>query len=112
MCFDNGYTPEKLAAITAVVDAFYDDQTHAEWAQLENYLPVTRSGYSVFAAGEASDAPWNDILESARFLPTGKDNWTRTQELISDMMQNAMKGADAQALLDALQEQLEAEGLT
>ena len=31
MCFDNGYSAEELAAITTVIDAFYDDEPYSEW---------------------------------------------------------------------------------
>ena len=30
MCFDNDYSEAELAAVTAVVDAFYDDEPYAE----------------------------------------------------------------------------------
>ena len=52
MCFDNGYTDEELAAVTAVVDAFYDDEPYAEWVLMEDFLPATSTGNELCAAAD------------------------------------------------------------
>ena len=42
MCFaEEGRSDAEMAAITAVVDAFYDDEPYADWVLMEDFLPAT-----------------------------------------------------------------------
>ena len=103
MCFDNGYTEAELAAVTAVVDAFYDDEPYSEWVLMEDFLPATISGGELVAEQNESMAAWLDIVGSAKFYPTAKAEWADVKQGVINVQQQVLLGEDAQAQLDALQ---------
>ncbi len=104
VCFDNGYTDAELAAISAVIDAFYDDGTYAQWMlEEEHCLPVTSTGAALYAEYRPAMAAWTDILPYARFYPTGKEDWADVKLGVVDALQQSLWGEDAQRLLDDLQ---------
>lgn len=106
MCFDNGYSPEKLAAITTVMDAFYEDSTYSEWVLMEGFLPATSAGAANVAAADPSMAPWIDIVGSSKFYPTAKAEWADVKQGVINVEQNALLGGNVQELLDALQAEI------
>ena len=103
MCFDNGYTDAELAAVTAVVDAFYDDEPYAEWVLMEDFLPATSTGNELCAAANPGMAAWIDVIGSAKFYPAAKAEWADVKLGVIDVQQQVLLGEDAQTLLDALQ---------
>ena len=103
MCFDNGQTAEHMAAITAVVDAFYDDEPYAEWVLMEGFLPATSAGGEACAAADPAMGAWIDIVGSAKFYPTAKAEWADVKQGVIDVEQQALLGGNVQELLDALQ---------
>ena len=105
MCFDNGYTDAQLAAITTVVDAFYDDEPYSEWVLMEGFLPATAGGEACAAADPAMGA-WIDIVGSAKFYPTAKAEWADVKQGVIDVEQQALLGGDVQELLDNLQSEI------
>ena len=103
MCFDNGYTDAELAAVTAVVDAFYDDEPYAEWVLMEDFLPATSTGNELCAAANPGMTAWIDVIGSAKFYPAAKAEWMDVKLGVIDVQQQVLLGGDAQELLDALQ---------
>ena len=106
MCFDNGYSAEELAAITAVIDAFYDDEPYSEWVLMEDFLPATTTGNELCAAADPGMAAWIDVIGSAKFYPAAKAEWADVKQGVIDVQQQVLLGGDAQELLDALQAEI------
>ena len=106
MCFDNGYTAEELAAVTAVVDAFYDDEPYAEWVLMEDFLPATATGNELCAAANPNMAAWIDVIGSAKFYPAAKAEWADVKQGVIAVQQEVLLGGNAQELLDALQAEI------
>ena len=106
MCFDNGQSAEQMAAITAVVDAFYDDEPYSEWVLMEGFLPATSAGGEACAAADPAMGAWIDIVGSAKFYPTAKAEWADVKQGVIDVQQQALLGEDVQTLLDNLQAEI------
>ena len=106
MCFDNDYTDAELAAVTAVVDAFYDDEPYSEWVLMEDFLPATTAGGEAMAAANPESAAWIDIVGSAKFYPTAKAEWADVKQGTIDVLQQALLGGNVQELLDDLQAEI------
>ena len=106
MCFDNGQSAEQMAAITAVVDAFYDDEPYSDWVLMEGFLPATSAGGEACAAADPAMGAWIDIVGSAKFYPTAKAEWADVKQGVIDVEQQALLGEDVQALLDNLQAEI------
>ena len=106
MCFDNGYSDEELAAITKVIDAFYDDEPYAEWVLMEDFLPATATGNELCAKADPGMAAWIDVIGSAKFYPAAKAEWADVKQGVIDVQQQVLLGGDAQALLDELQAEI------
>ena len=106
MCFDNGYTDDELAAITSVIDAFYDDQPYADWVLMEDFLPATSTGAELCAAANPDMTAWIDVVGSSKFYPTAKAEWADVKQGVIDVEQQVLLGGDAQKLLDDLQSEI------
>ena len=106
MCFDNGYTDEELAAVTKVVDAFYDDEPYAEWVLMEDFLPATSTGNELCAAADPGMAAWIDVIGSAKFYPAAKAEWADVKQGVIAVQQEVLLGGDAQELLNDLQAEI------
>ena len=107
MCFaEENRTESEKAAITAVVDAFYDDEPYAEWVLMEDFLPATSTGNELCAQADPGMAAWIDVIGSARFYPAAKAEWMDVKLGVIDVLQQTLLGGDAQALLDALQAEI------
>ena len=106
MCFDNGYTDAELAAVTAVVDAFYDDEPYADWVLMEDFLPATSTGNELCAAANPGMAAWIDVIGSAKFYPAAKAEWADVKQGVIAVQQEVLLGGNAQELLDALQAEI------
>ncbi len=106
MCFDNGYTDAELAAITTVIDAFYDDEPYAEWVLMEDFLPATSTGAALCAAADPGMTAWIDVVGSSKFYPAAKAEWMDVKLGVIDVQQQVLLGGDAQELLDALQAEI------
>ena len=104
MCFaEEKRSDAEKAAITAVVDAFYDDQPYAEWVLMEDFLPATSTGNKLCAEANPGMTAWIDVIGSAKFYPAAKAEWMDVKLGVIDVLQQTLLGGDAQALLDALQ---------
>ena len=107
MCFaEENRTESEKAAITAVVDAFYDDEPYAEWVLMEDFLPATSTGNELCAQANPGMAAWIDVIGSAKFYPAAKAEWADVKLGVIDVLQQTLLGGDAQALLDALQAEI------
>ena len=107
MCFaEEGRSDAEMAAITAVVDAFYDDQPYAEWVLMEDFLPATSTGNALCAEADPGMAAWIDVVGSAKFYPAAKAEWADVKQGVIDVQQQVLLGGDAQALLSALQAEI------
>ena len=107
MCFaEENRTESEKAAITAVVDAFYDDEPYAEWVLMEDFLPATSTGNELCAAANPGMAAWIDVIGSAQFYPAAKAEWMDVKLGVIDVLQQTLLGGDAQALLDSLQAEI------
>ena len=103
MCFDNGYSDEKLEAIKTFFDYFYDDARYSDWVLMEGFLPATTAGGEAVAAADESMAAWVDIVGSSKFYPTAKAEWADVKQGVIEVEQNALLGGNVKELLDALQ---------
>ena len=106
MCFDNGYTEAELNAVTAVVDAFYEDESYAAWVLMEDFLPATIPGGEAVAAANPAMAPWIDIVGSAKFYPTAKAEWADVKQGVINVEQRALLGENVADLLNELQAEI------
>ena len=107
MCFaEENRTESEKAAITAVVDAFYDDEPYAEWVLMEDFLPATSTGNELCAEANPGMAAWIDVIGSAQFYPAAKAEWMDVKLGVIDVLQQTLLGGDAQALLDSLQAEI------
>ncbi len=107
MCFaDEKRTDAEKAAITTVVDAFYDDEPYADWVLMEDFLPATSTGNALCAEADPGMAAWIDVVGSAKFYPAAKAEWADVKQGVILVQQEVLQGGDAQALLDALQAQI------
>ena len=106
MCFDNGYTEEELAAVTAFFDFFYEDTRYSDWVIMEGFLPATTAGGEIMAAADPDAAAWIDIVGSSKFYPTAKAEWADVKQGVIDVEQNALLGGNVKELLDNLQAQI------
>ena len=107
MCFkEEGRSDAEMAAITAVVDAFYDDEPYAEWVLMEDFLPATSTGNELCAQADPGMAAWIDVIGSAKFYPTAKAEWADVKQGVIDVLQQTLLGEDAQTLLDDLQAEI------
>ena len=106
MCFNNGQSDEQMAAITAVVDAFYDDEPYSDWVLMEGFLPATSAGGEACAAADPAMGAWIDIVGSAKFYPTAKAEWADVKQGVIDVEQQALLGGNVQELLDTLQAEI------
>ena len=106
MCFDNDYSEAELAAVTAVVDAFYDDEPYSEWVLMEDFLPATSTGNELCAAANPESAAWIEIVGSAKFYPTAKAEWADVKQGVIAVQQEVLLGGDAQELLNDLQAEI------
>ena len=103
MCFDNEQTDAEMAAITAVVDAFYDDEPYAEWVLMEGFIPATAPGGELCVAADAGMESWINLVAGAQFYPAAKVEWIDVKQGVIDVLQQALLGGNAQELLDSLQ---------
>ena len=107
MCFaDEDRSEEEMAAITAVIDAFYDDAPYAEWVIMEDFLPATSTGGQIMADADPAAASWIEIVGSAQFYPTAKAEWADVKQGVINVQQQVLQGGNAKELLDALQKQI------
>ena len=107
MCFaEEGRSEAEMAAITAVVDAFYDDEPYAEWVLMEDFLPATSTGNALCAEADPGMAAWIDVVGSAKFYPAAKAEWADVKQGVIDVQQQVLLGGDAQELLTALQQEI------
>ena len=107
MCFaEEGRSEAEMAAITAVVDAFYDDEPYAEWVLMEDFLPATSTGNALCAEADPGMAAWIDVVGSAKFYPAAKAEWADVKQGVIDVQQQVLLGGDAQELLSALQAEI------
>ena len=107
MCFaEEGRSDAEMAAITAVVDAFYDDEPYAEWVLMEDFLPATSTGNALCAEADPGMAAWIDVVGSAKFYPAAKAEWADVKQGVIDVQQQVLLGGDAQELLSALQAEI------
>ena len=103
MCFDNDYTQQELAAVTAFFDFFYEDQRYAEWTQMEGFLPATSTGCDALTELDSRQYMWKYILDASSFYPAAWDKWADVRNGVIQVMQEALLGGDVRELLDALQ---------
>ena len=107
MCFaDENRSEAEMAAITAVVDAFYDDEPYSDWVIMEGFLPATTAGGEALVAADPAQAPWLDIVGSAKFYPASEAEWADVKQGVIDVLQQALLGGDVQTLLDNLQAEI------
>ena len=106
MCFDKGQSDEQLAAISKVVDAFYDDEPYAEWVMMEGFIPATDKGGELCIAADPAMADWVGLVAGAKFYPAAKAEWIDVKQGVIDAQQRILLGEDAQTVLDELQEEI------
>ena len=107
MCFaEEGRSDAELAAITAVVDAFYDDEPYAEWVLMEGFIPATDKGGELCIAADPAMADWIGLVAGAKFYPAAKPEWMDVKLGVIDAQQRILLGEDAQTVLNELQAEI------
>ena len=107
MCFaEEGRSEAEMAAITAVVDAFYDDEPYAEWVLMEDFLPATSTGNELCAQANPGMKAWIDVIGSAKFYPAAKAEWMDVKLGVIDAQQRVLLGENAQDVLNELQAEI------
>ena len=106
MCFkQDGRSDAELAAITKVIDAFYDDEPYAEWVLMEGFIPATSTGGDLCIAADPAMEKWVNLVAGAKFYPS-IEGWNDVKFGVIDAQQRILLGEDAQAVLDELQEEI------
>ena len=106
MCFkQDGRSDAELAAITKVVDAFYDDEPYAEWVLMEGFIPATYAGGELCIAADPAMEELVGMIASAQFYPA-MEGWDEVKFGVIDAQQQMLTGADPKTVLDALQAEL------
>jgi multiple sugar transport system substrate-binding protein len=107
MCFaEEGRSDAEMAAITAVVDAFYDDEPYAEWVMMEGFIPATAPGGELCIAQDPTMADWIGLVAGAQFYPAAKPEWMEVKQGVIDVQQQVLLGGNVQELLSALQQEI------
>jgi len=102
MCFkEEGRSAEELAAITKVIDAFYDDEPYAEWVLMEGFIPATAPGGDICIANDPAMENWVALAAGAKFYPS-KEGWDEVKFGVIDAQQQMLVGEDIQTVLDNL----------
>ena len=70
---------------------------------MEDFLPATSTGNELCAQADPSISAWIDVIGSAKFYPTAKEEWLDVKLGIINVLQQVLLGGDTHALLDALQ---------
>ena len=73
---------------------------------MEDFLPAVNSAVEALVASDPSFEAWLDVLGGCQFYPTAMAEWDQVKQGVISAEQAALTGADIQAELDALQEQL------
>lgn len=106
MCFaEEGRSDAELAAITKVVDAFYDDEPYAEWVLMENFIPATIPGGELCIEANPDMEKWVNLVAGAQFYPS-IEGWDEVKFGVIDAQQQMLLGEDIQEVLDILQEEV------
>ena len=106
MCFDKeGRTDAEMAAITKVIDAFYDDEPYAEWVMMEGFIPATYAGGDLCIAADPAMEELVGMIASAQFYPA-MEGWDEVKFGVIDAQQQMLVGEDIQTVLDNLQAEL------
>ena len=106
MCFaQEGRSAEELAAITKVIDAFYDDEPYAEWVLMEGFIPATAPGGELCIKADPAMENWVNLVAGAQFYPSIA-GWDEVKFGVIDAQQQMLLGEDIQTVLDALQEEV------
>ena len=93
-------------AIGKFLSFFYDPENYVGWVSMEGFLPAVNSAVEALVAADPSFEAWLDVLGGCQFYPTAKAEWDQVKQGVIAAEQSALTGADVQAELDALQEQL------
>ena len=104
LCFNNGYSDEKLDMIREFFDFFYNDERYGQWVYDEGFLPSTWTGMEWMTEEDDSLAVWSQILPNCKFLPTTKENWWMVRDVLGEVLYLAIEGEDSHLLMEALQE--------
>lgn len=109
MAFKDDTAPDQAArneAIGKFLKFFYDPANYVGWVSMEDFLPAVNSAVAALVEAQPSFAAWLDVLGSAKFYPTTKDNWIDVKQGVIDVEQQALEGGNVQELLTALQEKV------
>ena len=109
MAFKDDSAPDQAArneAIGKFLTFFYDPENYVGWVSMEGFLPAVNSAVEALVAADPSFEAWLDVLGGCQFYPTAKAEWDQVKQGVIAAEQNALTGADIQAELDALQEQI------
>jgi len=103
MCFaEEGRSAEELAAITKVIDAFYDDEPYAEWVLMEGFIPATSTGGDLCIKADPAMEKWVNLVAGAKFYPS-IEGWSDVKFGVIDAQQRILLGENAKEVLDELQ---------
>lgn len=107
LCFDReGRSEAELAAITALVDAFYEDTTYSQWVQMEGFLPATTTANALLGKDNPQMAVWHQILQSLKFYPSLREQWGNVKDGAVEVLQYTLWEGNPWLLLDKFQKNI------
>ena len=107
LCFDReGRSEAELAAITALVDAFYEDTTYSQWVQMEGFLPATTTANALLGKDNPQMAVWHQILQSLKFCPSLREQWGNVKDGAVEVLQYTLWEGNPWLLLDKFQKNI------
>ena len=107
LCFDReGRTEEELTAITALVDAFYEDTTYSQWVKMEGFLPATTTANALLGKDDPHMVIWNQIMGSLKFYPSHRWQWGDVKDGAVEVLQFTLWEGNPWLLLDKFQKNI------
>ena len=107
LCFAReGRSEAELAAITALVDAFYEDTTYSQWVQMEGFLPATTSANARLGKDDPHMAIWDQIMQSLKFYPSHREQWGEVKDGAVEVLQYTLWEGNPWLLLSKFQKNI------
>lgn len=107
LCFDReGRSEAELAAITALVDDFYEDTTYSQWVQMEGFLPATTTANALLGKDNPQMAVWHQILQGLKFYPSLREQWGNVKDGAVEVLQYTLWEGNPWLLLDKFQKNI------
>lgn len=107
LCFAReGRSEAELAAITALVDDFYEDTTYSQWVQMEGFLPATTTANALLGKDDPHMAVWNQIFQNLKFYPFLREQWGDVKDGAVEVLQYTLWEGNPWLMLSKFQKNI------